>query len=148
MPSGAGKGCAIGLRTRHRAAAAFAAGVSFASLLVGCTSNSKPAMCSDIDGLQKSVQSLGDVQLGTGAVAEVRDKLTTISTQFDTFKADAKSEFSDDISKVQSAIDKLSTSLTAAKENPSGASLAAAGTAAKGVADATASLATAVRDAC
>lgn len=136
------------MRPLRSAAAALAAGVTFASVLVGCGSSSKPAVCSDVDALQKSVQSLRDVQLDSGALTKIRDDLSTISTQFDTFKKDAKSEFSSDVANVRRAIDELSTNVATAKQSPTASNLAATGTAVKGVADATKKLADSVASTC
>jgi hypothetical protein len=136
------------VRSPRRTAASVATVLGLATGIVGCSDDSKPAVCSDIDALQDSVQSLRDVSLEQGALTEIRSDLTTISTQFDTFTTDAKGQYATEVSAVRSAVDTLSTAVTGAKEGPTATTLAAVGTAARSVADATKELADAVSGTC
>lgn len=132
-----------------RTVAALAVGVVFVTGLVGCSGGSnKSAVCSDMDSLQKTVQSLTHEPFQSGSVSKIQNDLATLREQWDTFKKDAKSQFSGDVNKVQSSIDELSTTVAAAKADPSASTLSAAATAAKGVGDATKGLATAVSGTC
>jgi len=131
----------------HRGVALFVSGVALTTVVVGC-GDSKPAVCSDIDALKSTAQSLRDVQLQAGALTEIRDKLTALGTQFQTFKKDAKDEYADEVTKVQSKLDVLSTSATTAKQTPSLVNLSVVRTAAKDVAEAVKSLGSSVSGTC
>jgi hypothetical protein len=128
--------------------AVLAAGAVMGTVLVGCGGDDKPAVCSDIEGLRESVQSLQDVSLERGALTKVQQDVDEIRSRLTTFKASAKDEFSDDVTEVQTAIDSLSTTVGTAKDSPSGTTLAAVGTATASVADALKGLRAAVKDAC
>lgn len=127
--------------------------LALVAVLAGCggtsnSSSSKPAVCTDVDNVKASVQSLRDVSVGQGALTKIQGDLATIRQQLATLKADAKTQFAADTSKLQSAVDTLSANVSAAKADPSATTLSAVGTAVAGVADAMKGLASATSSTC
>ena len=99
--------------------------------LVGCGGNNKPAVCSSVDTLKGSISDLTNINLtSSGAVSSLETGLTTVKTDFDAVKSDAKSQFGPQIQAVDTAYTALKSSADAAKSNPSATTLAAAGAAA------------------
>jgi len=103
-----------------------------AASLVAC-STEDPAVCSSADDLRSSVDSLKDIDItSSGAVADLQAALTKIGDDLKQLKADATSEFDDEVTAAQTAFRSLSTSVDSAKADPSAATLAAVGSALSG----------------
>lgn len=130
----------------------FSARIAACALLVAaaaaCGSDDKPAVCGDLDQLKSSVQSLRDVQVEKGALTKVKEDAAQIRQQLGTLEADAKSQFSTEITRLRSELTSLSASLDAATASPTAASLAALGVAARDTVGAGQALASAVGDTC
>ena len=96
-----------------------------ATSLVACSSED-PAVCSSADDLRSSVDSLKDIDVtSSGAVGELQSGLTKIGDDLKKLKADASSEFDDEVTAAQTAFRSVSSSVDAAKAEPSAATLAA-----------------------
>ncbi len=129
------------------------AAVLTAAALGACSDDNKdneakPAVCNDVDSLRSSVDDLKDVQVGQGAIAEAQQDLDTIQQRLATLRADAKGQFSSEISAVDTALASLQTAVDAAKANPSAVSLAATATSARTAVDAGQALVSAVKRTC
>ena len=110
-------------RTRH----ALASTVLLGAMTLGLTScgQDTPAVCDDVDQLQKSVASLKDVQLQQGALSELTTRLKTVQTDARQLQADASKEFADEVAAVKKAGDALGVGIDQAKADPSVATLSA-----------------------
>jgi outer membrane murein-binding lipoprotein Lpp len=107
-------------RSRPLQALLVAAAVFGAGLLAGCggdSASSKPAYCSDVKALKKSVK---DFSVSDG-ISGVRTQLKQIQTEAKSAAASAKSDFPTQTSDLNSSVSDLTT---AVKQIPSGASAA------------------------
>ena len=98
-------------------------------LIAGCSSDSKPAYCTDADKLKTSVANLGDVDVATNGVDSLKTALSSVQTSAQAFAADAKSEFAPQITALQNALSGLGTAVKSAVGQPSAATIAAIGSA-------------------
>ena len=99
-------------------------------ILVGCSNDDKPAVCSSVADLETSVNDVKSIDFtASGALADLESGLTTIRADLATVKTDAKSEFADEITAVDSAFTTFTTSVDAAKADPTAATLGAVATA-------------------
>ena len=96
--------------------------------LVGCGSD-QPAVCGAVDTLQTSVDNLKDVNVTSNGLSALESQLTTIKGDVADVKADAKTEFSGQITAVDTTYAALKSSADAAKSDPSLTTLAAVGAA-------------------
>jgi hypothetical protein len=93
--------------------------------LVACGGNDKPAVCSSVDSLKGSITDLKDIDItSSGAVSSLQTQLTTVKSNFDAVKTDAKSQFSTQINAVDSAYTTLVSTANTAKSSPSASNLA------------------------
>jgi len=116
-------------------------------VLTAC-SDSKPAVCTDVDNLQESVQSLRDVTFSKGALSTISADISQIKAQLATTKADAKSEFSSELTQLSTALDTVSARFGAVKSDPTALTLAALATSVSAAGSATQALKSAVADTC
>jgi hypothetical protein len=99
--------------------------------LVACGGKDKPAVCGSVDTLKSSITDLKNIDItSSGAVSSLQSQLTTVKSDFDQVKTDAKSQFSPQVDAVDSAYTALVSTANTAKSNPSAANLAALATAA------------------
>ncbi|HET7489216.1 MAG TPA: hypothetical protein VFJ85_14895 [Acidimicrobiales bacterium] len=132
---------------RHPIALVLAA-LAFAVLLAACSNDSKPAVCTDVDNIQKTVDDLKNVKPEAGALGNIQSELTTLKQQFGILRTDAKSQFQTETTALSASLDSLSSAVDAAKANPSLSTLAPVGTALAGVKDTGQSLVSAVKGTC
>lgn len=116
-------------------------------LVTGCSS-SKPQVCTDVKNLQKSVQSLRDVSVGSNALTTLKNDLSQIRQQLVVVKNSAKQQFSPEIDKLSAAVDKASAAFDAVATSPSASNIAALTSSVAGVVDASKGLASAVSGTC
>jgi capsule polysaccharide export protein KpsE/RkpR len=99
--------------------------------LVACGGSDKPAVCGSVDTLKSDVGNLKSTNLtSSGAVSSLESQLTSIKSDLDTVKSQAKSQFGPQVQAVDTAYASLQSSIDAAKSNPSAANLSALGVAA------------------
>ena len=97
--------------------------------LVACGGD-KPAVCDSVDNLKSSVQDVQDVDVtGPGGPGDLQTALTAVETDLAAVKADAKSQFTTQISAVEASYAALASTVTAAKADPTAATLTAAASA-------------------
>lgn len=106
-----------------------AATLLLGATLVGC-SKDKPAVCTSVDNLKTATDNLKNVDItASGGIGNLETALTTVQSDVSTVKTDAKSQFSAQITAVDTALATLKTSADAAKSNPSVTTVAAAASA-------------------
>lgn len=127
-----------------RAVAALVLGVS----LVGCSSDNA-AVCGSVDNLKTSVDSAKkiDVTSSTG-ISDLQNGLAAVDTNLAQVKTDAKSQFSSELTAVDTAYNALKTSLTTAKSDPAAATLVAAASASQAFVASVETLSTKVKSTC
>ncbi len=110
-------------RTRH----ALASTVLLGAMTLGLSAcgEGTPAVCDDMDQLQRSLASLKDVQLEQGALSELSTRWETIKTDARQLEDDASKEFADEVDAVKKAGDALGVGIDQAKADPSVATLSA-----------------------
>ena len=117
--------------------------------LVGCGGNDKPAVCGSVDTLTGSIGDLMDISLtSSGALSSLQTQLTTVRSDFDAVKTDAKSQFATQITEVDTSYSALRTSADTATSTPSGATIAAAAAALSAFASSVQTLITDVQATC
>ena len=102
--------------------------VVVAAIGLAACGGDQPAVCDDVDALQSSVDNLEDVQLSENGLNALSSAVTQIQQDLQQLGTDAKAEFGDDASKVETAVTSLESSVAAAKSDPSASTLSAVGT--------------------
>jgi hypothetical protein len=118
-----------------------------ATALSGC-GDDKPAVCSSLDDVKSSVQSLSSVQVGDGFVDAARTTVGELRTAVAQLKTDADGEFSSEVTALSGTLSLAANAVTTASADPSAGAVAKVAVAVKNVADAGRSLVTAVEDTC
>jgi hypothetical protein len=103
------------------------AALVLSAVIAGCSSDSKPAYCTDADQLKTSVQSLGQVDVSTNGLDSLKTALTNVQSSATAFATDAKSEFAPQTTALQNSLSGLDTAIKSAQAQPSAAAIAAIG---------------------
>ena len=90
-----------------------------------------PAVCSSVDALRSSVESVTDAQVQRGALETLKQDLAKVRSDLSTVVKDATSEYADEVDIVEEAVSDLGSSLDAAVGKPTAANVAAVGAASK-----------------
>jgi hypothetical protein len=116
--------------------------------LPGC-SEETPAVCTSVDDLRSSVQSVRDVDVtSSGGLGELEDAVAGVKSDLGDVRDDAAGEFSSQIDTVQAGIAELERSLRAAQDAVSPDTLRAAGSALRTLANQVQSLIDDIRATC
>ena len=134
--------CAAGMRVARGwvaavVAAAFLAGCSSAatsgtgtasatassSASASASASDKAAVCASAGKLKDDVVALKDVNIRANGTSAVSAQLTKIQQQLDVVRSDAQGQFAPQITGLQDAVSRLSSSLSAAKGNLNGGTL-------------------------
>lgn len=116
--------------------------------LAGC-SEETPAVCTSVDDLRASVQSVRDVDVtSSGGLGELEDAVAGVKSDLADVRDDAADEFSSQIDTVQAGIAELERSLRAAQDAVSPDTLRAAGSALRTLANQVQSLIDDIRATC
>jgi len=134
--------CAAGMRVARGwvaavVAAAFLAGCSSAatsgtgtasatassSATASASASDKAAVCASAGKLKDDVVALKDVNIRANGTSAVSAQLTKIQQQLDVVRSDAQGQFAPQITGLQDAVSRLSSSLSAAKGNLNGGTL-------------------------
>src|SRR4051794_24564894 len=111
----------------HRTTIAAALSVCAAAIAVaGCGSagSSKPDYCGKRDALTKDIQSLKDINVGSGALQELQSKLRTIQADAQDLATSAKDSFPDESAAVRTTVGNLKESVDSTSSSPSAANVA------------------------
>jgi len=100
--------------------------VALASALTACGED-EPAVCGSVKSLDASVKKVKAIDVtSSGAISDLRSSLTAVGGDLKDVKADAESEFAEELNAVEASFASLRTSLKAAKADTSAATLGAA----------------------
>jgi hypothetical protein len=111
------------------------------------TNASTSAACKSAADLKASILGLKDTK-ASGGTSAVSAQVTKIKQDLNTLKADSKGQFTTQSTELSNALNKLTSSLDAAKANPNAGTLSALATAAGTVVTTGTSLVTAVQNTC
>ena len=106
-----------GTRTGLLLAAAVLALV-LSGLAAGCSS-STPAYCTAAADLKTSVSNLGNVDVAKNGLSSLQTALNTVTSNAQTFAADAKSAFAPQTTALQNSLSGLESAIKSAKSQPS-----------------------------
>jgi outer membrane murein-binding lipoprotein Lpp len=99
--------------------------VAAALIAAGCgSSNSKPAYCSDVSNLKKSVDNLKSVQLKSGALSTLQTNLEEVQSDANAVVSSAKQDFPSQTSALESSVSSLSTAIKQLPSSPTAQQLA------------------------
>ena len=98
--------------------------------LAACGGEDQPAICNSSSELRTSVKDVKKIDIGSGtALADLKSAIKKIQGNLSAVKADAKSEYSDQVNAIESGYAVLKTSIQTATSSTSAATLATVGTA-------------------
>ena len=98
--------------------------------LTACGGEEEPAICNSSSDLRTSVKDVKKIDIGSGtALADLKSAIKEIQGNLAAVKADAKSEYSDQVNAIESGYAVLKTSIQTATSSTSAATLATVGTA-------------------
>ena len=98
--------------------------------LAGCGGEDEPAICNSSSELKTSLKDVKKIDIGSGtALADLKSAIKKIQGNLADVKADAKSEYSDQVKAIESGYAVLKTSIQTATSSTSAATLATVGTA-------------------
>lgn len=117
-------------------------------LVAGCGSDSKPAYCSNVSELEKSVGEIGDVKLETGAIATLQSDLQTVQSNANEVVSSAKEDFPNETNAVKSAVSKFSTTIEQLPPSPTAQQLLPLASEISAVVTASKNLVSATQSAC
>ena len=86
---------------------------------VGCGGEDQPSYCSELNDLEQSVRSLGEVDIVAGGTNAVRDALAEVEASSKSTVEGAKSDFPDETSAISESISTLKTSAQELGGSPS-----------------------------
>jgi hypothetical protein len=112
------------------------------------SASSKAAVCKSAENLKASITGLKNVNIMANGTSAVSSQFTAIQQNFQKLKADAKGQFSPQVTALSTALGKLGSSLDAAKASTNAGTLSALASAAGSVVTAGTSLVTAVTSTC
>jgi soluble cytochrome b562 len=112
------------------------------------SASSKSAACKSAEDLKASITGLKDVNIRAEGTSAVSAQVTKIKQDFDSLKANAKGQFSAQVTDLSTALDKLTASLDAAKASLNAGTLSALASAAGSVVTAGTNLVNAVAHTC
>ena len=82
---------------------------------MAASASSTAAVCKSADNLKASIKGLKDINITANGTSAVSAQFTKIKQDFNTLKADAKGQYSPQVNALSGALDKLGSSLDAAK---------------------------------
>ena len=98
--------------------------------IAACGGEDEPAICNSSSELRTSVKDVKKIDIGSGtALADLKSAIKKIQGNLADVKADAKSEYSDQVKAIESGYAVLKTSIQTATSSTSAATLATVGTA-------------------
>jgi len=98
--------------------------------LAACGGEDEPAICNSSSDLRTSVKDVKKIEIGSGtALADLKSAVKEIQSNLAAVKADAESEYSDQVNAIESGYAVLKTSIQTAASSTSAATLATVGTA-------------------
>jgi hypothetical protein len=135
---------------RCHAIRAVTAATAITALLGGCGAGGgdRPAVCDSLSAVQASVDDLRNANVSENGLSQLRSDLGQLKVNLDQLSQDARAQLQPQIDGVRAAAGQLSSSVTAAKSDPSAATFAGVRTAVAGVADSVQGLGAAMSGTC
>ena len=121
---------------------------SSASASASASASDKAAVCASAGKLKDDVVALKDVNIRANGTSAVSAQLTKIQQQLDVVRSDAQGHFAPQITGLQDAVSRLSSSLSAATGNLNASTLATLAAAVGAVVTAGNNLVSAISDTC
>jgi hypothetical protein len=115
--------------------------------LAGC-SDDQPAVCDSLDAVRASVDDVMDANVSENGLSQVSTSLSALKQSLQQLGTEARTQFESQITSVRTAADQLSTSVSAAKADPTAATLGVVRDAMTSLGEAVNSLGTAMADTC
>ena len=112
------------------------------------SADATPAVCSSVDALRSSVESVTDAKVQRGALETLQKDVEKVKSDLSTVVKDAKREYADEVDTVEEAVSDLGRSLDAAVSAPTAANVAAIGGASKALGASVKALADSVGSTC
>jgi len=112
------------------------------------SADATPAVCSSVDALRSSVESVTGAKIQRGALETLQKDLAKVKSDLSTVVKDAKREYADEVDTVEEAASDVGTSLDAAVSAPTAANVAAIGAASRALGTSVKALADAVDSTC
>jgi len=117
--------------------------------LAACGGEEEPAICNSSSDLRTSVKDVKKIDIGSGtALADLKSAIKEIQGNLAAVKADAKSEYSDQVKAIESGYAALKTSIQTATSSTTAATLATVGAAVSALATDVQALITDVQKTC
>ena len=113
------------------------------ALVAGCGS-SKPAFCTNLSALKKSVTSISV----TEGISSLKSQLQTIESQAKSLVSSAKSDFPNETTAIDSAVSTVQTAVNALSSPPTAAQLASVAVGAKDAVSSVSAFASASKSKC
>ena len=107
----------------HRAHAALVAALTGALLTAGCGSSSKPAYCTQVSSLEKSVETLEKAEVTPSNLSAISADVQQVATNTKELASAVQGEFAPQISAVKSSVSTLEGSLKGVANAPSSSTL-------------------------
>jgi hypothetical protein len=92
--------------------------------LAGCADDNQPAVCDSLDSVRNSADHVRDANVSENGLTQVRANLDQLKLDLQKLGTEAKTQFEPQVTAVKTAADQLSTSVSAAKSDPTAATLA------------------------
>ena len=105
--------------------------VALVALITGCSSSDGPAVCSSLDDLKASVNQVTDVQSGENGISALQSNLVAVRDDLNQVLKDAKSQYSTQVTQIQSNLASLRSAIDVAQRTHSATDISGAVTAAK-----------------
>ncbi|BFU43239.1 hypothetical protein [Krasilnikovia sp. MM14-A1004] len=99
----------------------------------GACGTDSPAVCDSLDQVQNSIDHVKDTNVSENGLTQLKTNLQALQTELQRLKTDAKSQFTAQLTAVQTAADQLKASVASAKTTPSAATLGNVRTAVAGL---------------
>jgi cell division septum initiation protein DivIVA len=124
------------------------AAATLAVLGAGGCSTAEPAVCDSFAAVQNSLDHLRDANVSENGVTQLRADLTELRADLQQLYADAQAQFGGQVQAVRTAVNELTSSLSAARATPDGKTFEAVRTARAGLQTSVQSLGDAVSGTC
>ena len=116
--------------------------------LAGCGADDKPAVCDSLDAVRASADDVRDANVSENGLSHVSSNLSQLKQNLQQLGTEARTQFEAQITAVRAAADQLTTSVSAARSDPTPATLGVVRDAMAGLGTAVGSLGDAMDDTC
>lgn len=118
------------------------------TLLGGCAEEDAPAVCNSLEAVHASVDDVRHAGAGENGLTQLRTDLSQLRLHLDQLQADARAQFQPQLDTVRAAAGQVSSSVAAARTEPTATTLDGVRTAVTGLSAAVQNLDTAMSQTC